>query len=152
MSSTGSGSSSASGWNRSATSSRWSATCGSRCPRQGFRLRAFVKGQDERRWLAAHNEAFSDHWGYRPWPEKEFLYWVGTTKWFRPELSLIAEAEDGEIAGICHNVIDEEEIARIGRKEGWVELFAVRRPHRYVRNRRELSNARHYKCAAAILL
>jgi len=96
---------------------------------EGFRLRTFVKGQDERRWLAALNEAFADHWDHRPWPEEEFLYWVNT-KWFQPELSLIAETEEGEIAGICHNAIDEEDIARIGRKEGWAEMLAVRRPYR----------------------
>ena len=35
-----------------------------------------------------------------------------------------------EIAGLCLCDVNEEHIARIGRKEGWVDILGVRRPYR----------------------
>jgi mycothiol synthase len=93
-----------------------------------FALRTFVKGQDEEAWLSTLNEAFRDHWGHVDQTLEECLYWVGLPR-FRQELSLIATIGD-EIVGLCHCEVNEDEIARIGRKEGWVNILAVRRPYR----------------------
>ena len=36
-----------------------------------------------------------------------------------------------EIAGLCLCDVNEEHIARIGRREGWVDILGVRRPYRH---------------------
>jgi mycothiol synthase len=94
----------------------------------GITLRTFVKGQDNEGVLAVLNETFADHWGFIPVPLEDWLYWVNLPR-FRPELNLLAVAGE-EIAGLCLCDVSEEHIARIGRKEGWVDTLGVRRPYR----------------------
>jgi mycothiol synthase len=95
----------------------------------GIAVRTWMRGQDDEAVWAVFNEAFADHWDFIPVPLEEWLYWVNLPR-FRPELNLLAVAGE-EIAGICLCDINEEHIARIGRKEGWVDILGVRRPYRH---------------------
>ena len=60
---------------------------------------------------------------------EDWLHWVNLPR-FRPELKLLAVAGE-EIAGLCLCDVSKEHIARIGRKEGWVDILGVRRPYRH---------------------
>lgn len=94
----------------------------------GIAVRRWKKGKDDEVVLEAVNEAFADHWGFVPTQRENWLYWVGSPR-FRPELALLAISGD-EIAGFCLCEVNEERIRRLGRKEGYVDILAVRRPYR----------------------
>lgn len=94
----------------------------------GIAVRSWVRGQDDEAVWAVFNEAFADHWDFIPAPLEEWRHWVNLPR-FRPELNLLAVARE-EIAGICLCDVNKEHIARIGRKEGWVDILGVRRPYR----------------------
>jgi mycothiol synthase len=95
----------------------------------GIAVRTWVRGQDDEATLAAFNEAFADHWDFNPEPLEDWVHWANLPR-FRPELNLLAVAGE-EIAGLCLCDVNQEHIARIGRKEGWVDILGVRRPHRH---------------------
>jgi mycothiol synthase len=95
----------------------------------GIAVRTWVRGQDDEAVLAVLNETFADHWGFIPVPLEDWLHWANLPR-FRPELNLLAVAGE-EIAGICLCDVNKEHIARIGRKEGWVDILGVRRPYRH---------------------
>ncbi|MFQ5813084.1 MAG: GNAT family N-acetyltransferase [Anaerolineae bacterium] len=95
----------------------------------GIAVRTWVRGQDDEATLAAFNEAFADHWDFIPEPLEDWLHWVNLPR-FRPELNLLAVVGE-EIAGLCLCDVNKEHIARIGRKEGWVDILGVRRPYRH---------------------
>jgi mycothiol synthase len=68
---------------------------------EGITIRAFAKGQDERTAHAVLEKAFTEHWGYKPKTyEESIARWEA--EWFRPDLSLVAEA-DGEMVAVCIN-------------------------------------------------
>lgn len=94
----------------------------------GIVVRDWMKGEDDEAVLEVVNEAFADHWGFVPLPRENWLYWIGSPR-FRRELTLLAISGD-EIAGFCLCDINEERIRRPGRKEGYVDTLAVRRPYR----------------------
>ena len=94
----------------------------------GIAVRTWKKGEDDEAVLEVFNEAFADHWGFVPMRRENWLYWTGSPR-FRPELALLAMSGD-EIAGFCHCDINEEKMRRLGRKEGYVDTLAVRRPYR----------------------
>ncbi len=107
--------------------------------RETWSVESIPQGQDDEVVLAVVNEAFApvvrtyrtncDHWGFIPVPLQEWLYWANLPR-FRSELNLLAVAGE-EIAGLCLCDVNEEHIARIGRKEGWVDTLGVRRPYRH---------------------
>ena len=105
----------------------------------GVTVRTWVRGQDDEATLAVFNEAFApvvrtyrtncDHWDFIPEPLEEWLHWAALPR-FRPGLKLLAVAGE-EIAGLCLCDVNKEHIARIGRKEGWVDILGVRRAYRH---------------------
>lgn len=64
----------------------------------GYRLRAFVPGQDEQAWLAANAAAFADHAEQGSLTASDLRARMDED-WFDPEGFLIAEAQDSSIAG-----------------------------------------------------
>lgn len=64
----------------------------------GYRLRTFVPGQDEQAWLAANAAAFADHAEQGAMTPGDLRARM-EEDWFEPEGFLIAEAQDGSIAG-----------------------------------------------------
>jgi mycothiol synthase len=94
----------------------------------GITLRGFDPERDSRPTWASLNEAFTDHWGYVPTPWEVWEHWMNSD-FFRPELHVIAAAGD-EIVGACMNLIDPTRIARLGRRDGYIDDLAVQRPYR----------------------
>lgn len=64
----------------------------------GYRLRAFIPGQDEQAWLDANAAAFADHAEQGSLTAGDLRARMEET-WFDPAGFLIAEAPDGTIAG-----------------------------------------------------
>ncbi len=90
----------------------------------GIDLRPF-RPEHHRAAFAALDEAFRDHYGHRPLTEADVervVAWPG----FDPTLWRVAWAGD-EIAGVSRNAYDEEETARLGLRQGWIEQIGVRR-------------------------
>lgn len=78
--------------------------------------------------LRAADEAFQDHWGFRPTPDEEFEGWMADAN-FRPELWKVAWDGD-QIAGSVQNFYNPEENKEYGRLRGYTEGISTRRPWR----------------------
>jgi ribosomal protein S18 acetylase RimI-like enzyme len=78
---------------------------------------------------AAFNEAFRDHWSFDPVSDEDWQQFFIERTSFRPDLTYVVMA-DHEVAGFSINGVGTEENARRGRRDGWVEELAVRRPWR----------------------
>jgi len=96
---------------------------------EGFTIRCFVRGQEERAVVQAADEAFKDQWGYveRPFEEKykEWMHWINNDPDYDPSLWFVA-VEGKEIVGmsLCHpKVVEDPDM-------GCVEVLGVRRPWR----------------------
>ncbi|MBL8056811.1 MAG: GNAT family N-acetyltransferase, partial [Anaerolineales bacterium] len=88
-----------------------------------------VRADEYRAVWAALNEAFLDHWGFRPLTDGEYEGWrAGTT--FQPELWQVAFTPAGAVAGMVLNFIPREENAVLGLQRGWTDPICVRRPWR----------------------
>jgi len=83
----------------------------------------------------AKEEAFRDHWGYRPETEEDYQRWLEDAK-FDPGVWRVAWDGD-QVAGIVGSVINPQENAEYNRKRGWIGPVCVRRPWR----RRGLAHA-----------
>jgi len=78
---------------------------------------------------AAFNEAFRDHWSFDPVTSEDWrIFFIGRSS-FRPDVTYVVMDGD-EVAGFSLNGISPEENARHNRRDGWVEVLAVRRPWR----------------------
>jgi ribosomal protein S18 acetylase RimI-like enzyme len=73
-------------------------------------------------------EAFRDHWGYRPETEQDYQRWLADPK-FDPGLWRVAWDGD-QVAGLVGGVINVEENADCNVKRGWIGPVCVRRPWR----------------------
>jgi ribosomal protein S18 acetylase RimI-like enzyme len=77
---------------------------------------------------AARDEAFRDHWGSQPLSDEQ---WHSlTSRTFVPELSFVALAADGTIAGLLLTDVNEEDWAGQGFTGAYVSTVAVTRAHR----------------------
>lgn len=86
----------------------------------GFAIRA-VSGEDEAEALAAlHRAAF----GTEHMTSEKRLVWMRAPH-YDAALDLVAVTPDGELAAYCFGRIDHEEIARSGRREGWLDPVAT---------------------------
>jgi len=80
--------------------------------------------------MQAIDEAFIDHWGHAPLDKEVWnLFFVGTPN-FRPEMTYLAMTDDGQVAGVCFNEVNEEENLALNIRQGWIRDLAVRRPWR----------------------
>lgn len=88
-------------------------------------------------WQIFHaaDEAFQDHWGYRPITKKEYEGWMNDPN-FRPELWKVAWDGD-QVAGSVQNFYNPEENRAFNRKRGYTEGISTRRSWR----RRGLASA-----------
>ena len=64
----------------------------------GVRLRTFQPGADDEAWLALNAAAFADHPEQGSWTLRD-LHARMAEAWFDPQGFLLAETEDGELAG-----------------------------------------------------
>lgn len=76
----------------------------------------------------ASMEAFRDHWGFSPEAEDPLEAWL-ESPYFDPSLWRVAWQGD-EVVGMVLSFIDHAENQNYGRKRGYTENIAVRRPWR----------------------
>ncbi len=94
----------------------------------GMLLEPWAADADEAVRLA-HNEAFVDHWGSNPISEDRWHAWITGSRWFRPDLSVVARAGD-EIAGYSLGYVYPDDVEVRGRTEAWVGQLGTRRAWR----------------------
>jgi ribosomal protein S18 acetylase RimI-like enzyme len=94
---------------------------------EGLEIRP-VPPEHYRTVWAAQEEAFRDHWGAAQWEDEWYEEWLESDG-FMPHLWQVAWDGD-QIAGMVLSTIDEKQNVEYGRKRGWTEDIAVRRPWR----------------------
>lgn len=95
----------------------------------GIRTRAYRLQDDDAEMHRADTEVFRDHWGHADAPLELWQHYMSSPS-VKPDLSVIAEDEAGQIAGFCMVAINDEENRRLGTKRGWIDILGVRRPYR----------------------
>lgn len=93
----------------------------------GLEVRPAVPEHDRAIWEAMQ-EAFRDHWGYRPRTETDYEEWR-TWPHYDRSLWRVAWAGD-QVAGMVLSFIDRPENEAFGRRRGYTEAISVRRPWR----------------------
>jgi len=93
----------------------------------GMQVRPSTREQARQIWDALQ-EAFSESWGNIPGTEQDFQNWLADPE-FDPNLWQVAW-EDGEVAGMVLNFINQDENAEYGRQRGWTDPICVRKPWR----------------------
>jgi len=78
---------------------------------------------------AAHNEAFTDHWGSEPRDRENWERQSVGGRYFRPVWSFVVLAGD-EVAGYSLTSAYEQDWAAQGYSSGWTDILGVRRPWR----------------------
>jgi GNAT superfamily N-acetyltransferase len=94
-----------------------------------FTLRQLRGEQDIRAWVELFNESFIDHWNHQDVTAMSVRHWLKNPH-YKPELNLVAVAPDGTFAAFCIGYINQEEITRTRRNEGWIKLLGTRRGFR----------------------
>jgi ribosomal protein S18 acetylase RimI-like enzyme len=94
---------------------------------EGLEIRP-VKPEHIWQVFRASDEAFRDHWGYRPTSDEEFEGWMEDPL-FCPELWKVAWDGD-QVAGSVMNFYNPEENEKFNRKRGYTEGISTRRPWR----------------------
>jgi len=97
-------------------------------PLQGYEVGAFSPERREEVRLA-RNDAFRDHWGSQPVVPEAWETFVARSI-FRPDLSFLAVAPDGEVAGFVLAEVDEGDFEGQGFTSAYIDLVGVRRAHR----------------------
>jgi mycothiol synthase len=94
-----------------------------------YRVRNFIRGQDEETMWRVTNTAFQDHWGYTEERLEEWLHWY-EGEYFDPALAFLALDPAGKPAGTCLCTIYPERNQQLGREQGVVDVLGVLRGHR----------------------
>lgn len=93
-----------------------------------FTLRVF-EPDDVRAVYAAHEEAFSDHWGFEPENFEEWKQFALDVGGFRPDLTLLAFAGD-ELAAYSLNRVLADDNVRNGTNQARIGSLGTRRAWR----------------------
>ena len=93
-------------------------------PLPGIEIRPYRHPEEGRAFHAAQQEAFADHWEHRPTPWEEWQEKRYGRESFDPTLWWVAEADDGELAGVLFGE------HRRDPDQGWVDVLGVRRAYR----------------------
>jgi mycothiol synthase len=94
----------------------------------GFEIVQFDASRSEAARLA-RNDAFRDHWGSQPTTEENWNETVSRST-FRPDLSFLAIAPDGQIAGFVLSEVREEDFEPQGFSSAYIDLVGVPRAFR----------------------
>lgn len=89
----------------------------------GFTLRPIQGEQDAQTWVELFNDTFIDHWNYHPETVAAFNHKLKNPE-FRPDLSGVAIAPDGTLAGFCDCYIPKD------GNQGWINPVGTRRGYR----------------------
>jgi ribosomal protein S18 acetylase RimI-like enzyme len=83
----------------------------------------------EREMYQVFDAAFLDHWGHEPVIRADWeQFFIGSPN-FRPDLSLLALADD-RVVGLAFNMVRTEDNLRLGRQEGLIHELGVLRAWR----------------------
>jgi mycothiol synthase len=96
---------------------------------QGFEVRSLAGEAELPAWVECFNQSFIDHWDHHELNLDDRRHW-NTASNYRADLDLVMTAPDGTFAAVCFNEIEPDHIARIGRKEGSVNILGTRRGFR----------------------
>ena len=77
----------------------------------------------------ARNESFRDHWGSQPMTDEQWVSFTGRST-FRPDLSFLAVADDGTIAGFVLSSVSEADWPGQGFSSAYLDLVGVTRQWR----------------------
>jgi mycothiol synthase len=95
----------------------------------GYSLHTWVDvDHDEAR--RAHNLAFVGHYGFTPWSEQMWAQWVADSRAFRPELSLLARDEEGQVAAYIQSSEYDAVAEATGIREAYVAKVGTLPEHR----------------------
>lgn len=97
-------------------------------PIEGFEIVPFDASRSEAVRLA-RNDAFRDHWGSQPTTRENWSEMVDRST-FRADLSFLAIAPDGDVAGFVLSEVNEEDFAPQGFSSAYIDLVGVPRAHR----------------------
>lgn len=97
-------------------------------PLDGFEVVNFDHSMAEAVRLA-RNDAFRDHWGSQPSMVEDWLSFIGSEV-FRPDLSFVALAPNGDIAGVVLSIVNEEDFLGQGFSSAYLDLVGVPRAYR----------------------
>ncbi len=97
-------------------------------PLEGYEIVPFDASRSDAVRLA-RNDAFRDHWGSQPTTEENWSDMVGRSV-FRPDLSFLAIAPDGEVGGFVLIEVIEEDFEPQGFSSAYIDLVGVPRAHR----------------------
>ncbi len=95
----------------------------------GWKIRSVDAQKDAEAWVDMFNQTFVDHWNHHPLSLDEYHYYT-TLSSYDPTLDLVIETPEGEMVTFCMSEIDPEYNARLGLKEGYVDLLGTRRGYR----------------------
>lgn len=94
----------------------------------GMKLACYDPDLDERVRLA-HNEAFTDHWGFQPWTEQAWVHGETGHRDFRPDCSFVV-LDGAQVVGYALSATYSADWERAGFTQGWTTKLGVRRPWR----------------------
>ncbi len=94
----------------------------------GFDIVVFDASRSEAVRLS-RNDAFRDHWGSQPTPAEDWNEMVSRST-FRADLSFLAVARNGEVAGFVLCEVNEEDFAPQGFSSAYIDLVGVPRAYR----------------------
>lgn len=94
----------------------------------GWQVRS-VTPADQEQWVEMFNQTFIDHWNHTPMTLEEFDHWIARSK-YDPNLDLIIETPDGQMAAFAYSEISPERNTRLGLQEAHVCLLGTRRGYR----------------------
>lgn len=95
---------------------------------EGWKIRSVTR-DDAQAWVDMFNETFVDHWNHHPISVEEYLHYM-TLSDYDPNLDIVAEAPDGQMAAFCYSEIDPDRNQRLEILEGHVCLLGTRRGYR----------------------
>ncbi len=95
----------------------------------GLHIRTMDPETDTQAYYVALTESFQDHWDPHDLTLEQITHLLSSPS-FRPDLTLLAFAEDGEPAGVCAGQDREQHNQQHGTQEGYISTVGVRRPFR----------------------
>lgn len=97
----------------------------------GFTLHEVRDEAEGAAWIEMFNLSFIDHYNHHPMTFERWKNWMDDPDG-RPELNLVAVADDGTFAAFCWAGINPGENERSGENVGWVHLLGTRRGYRRI--------------------
>jgi mycothiol synthase len=94
----------------------------------GIVVRPYVRGEDDESAVEVVNAAFGDVMDFAPVTLQDFRHWIASPP-FRDDLSFVA-LDAREMVGVCLCTVGEKRAGLIGRRDGTIDSFCVRREYR----------------------